>query len=79
MEQYLLRYNNTSFKAAAESPCGHGIIHDSITFSGLSPSASKLLMSEVPSAWVGRDDILTEFLVGFTIPSSVQDSSLIST
>jgi hypothetical protein len=47
IEQYLLHYNITSFIAAAESPCGHGMIHDSLTFSGLSPSALKVLMGEV--------------------------------
>ncbi|KAI2498581.1 hypothetical protein MHU86_15925 [Fragilaria crotonensis] len=79
IERYLLHYNRDSIKAAGESPCGHGVIHDSLTFSGLSPSASDLLMGEVPQEWAGRDDILMEFLAGFTIPSSVDTSGPIPT
>ncbi|KAI2502523.1 hypothetical protein MHU86_11955 [Fragilaria crotonensis] len=32
IEQHLLTYNRHSFRAASESPCGHGVIHDALTF-----------------------------------------------
>ena len=43
IERHLLHYNQGSFRAAAESPCGNGVIHDAITFSSLSPEATTLL------------------------------------
>ena len=36
IERHLLDYNRTHCRKAAESPCGHGVIHDALTFSGLS-------------------------------------------
>jgi hypothetical protein len=41
IEQHLLQYNRDAFRAAAKSPCGHGTIYESITFSSLSPTASE--------------------------------------
>jgi hypothetical protein len=33
IERYLLQYNKQSFRAASESPLGHGVLLDAITFS----------------------------------------------
>jgi hypothetical protein len=35
LERHLLDHNRESFRAVSASPCGHGLIHDSITFSSL--------------------------------------------
>ena len=32
MEQHLLSYNRESFRAAADSPLGNGLLYDAITF-----------------------------------------------
>lgn len=73
IEKHLLNYNRKSFRAASESPCGHGVVHDAITFSSLSHEALELLAGTVPSEWHGDDDILREFLASFTIPPTVTD------
>ena len=74
IETHLLLYNRDSFLAAAESPCGNGVIHDTITFSGLSPEATSLLSGDIPPEWYG-DNAATrsEFLASFTIPPSVRE------
>ncbi|KAI2500343.1 hypothetical protein MHU86_14151 [Fragilaria crotonensis] len=79
IEQHLLHYNRESFRAAAESPCGHGLIHDAITFSSLSDDASELLSGTVPPEWYGDDDTLREFLASFAIPAKVKDRGDLST
>jgi hypothetical protein len=79
IERHLLLYNREAFRAAAESPCGHGLIYNSITFTSLSPSAKQLLEGTVPPEWHGDDQILKEFLASFTIPDSVINSEPIST
>ena len=71
MERHLIHYNRESFRAAAESPCGNGVLFDALTFSSLSPASSDLLAGEFPSDWHGDDDIMREFLASFTIPPSV--------
>ncbi len=43
IEAQILKYISAAFRAAAKSPCGHGIIHDKLTFTSLSPSAQHLL------------------------------------
>ena len=43
IEKQILQYNRESFRAAASSPCGHGIIHDELTFTSLSPAAAQFL------------------------------------
>ena len=48
IENRLLQFNRASFRAAAESPCGHGVIHDALTFSSLSPAAEEMLKGSVP-------------------------------
>ena len=44
----LLKYNRNSFRAASKSPCGHGHIHDQLTFTSLSFEASELLSGTLP-------------------------------
>jgi hypothetical protein len=48
IDRHLLLYNRDSFRAAATSPCGHGVIHDALTFSSLSPESERLLEGLVP-------------------------------
>jgi hypothetical protein len=48
IEAQILKNNSAAFRAAAESPCGHGIIHDELTFTSLSHSAQHLLSGHVP-------------------------------
>lgn len=79
IEKHLLTYNREAFRAAAASPCGHGIIYNSITFTSLSPSAKELLAGFVPSEWHGDDQVLKEFLASFVIPETVLQSDLINT
>ena len=74
LEQHILQYNHESFRAAAESPCGHGVIHDALTFTSLSKEAEELLYGTVPSHWYGQDDMLKHFLASFAIPAHVQSS-----
>jgi hypothetical protein len=38
MEEHLVHFNREAFRAAASLPCGHGIIHDALTFTSLTPS-----------------------------------------
>lgn len=80
IETHCLLYIRDSFRAAAESPCGNGVIHDTITFSGLSPEATSLLSGIIPPEWYG-DNAATrsEFLAYFTIPPSVKEKGDIST
>lgn len=73
IDRHLLQYNRDSFRAAAASPCGHGIIHDALTFSSLSPDSEKLLEGIVPDEWCGRDNYLREFLASFVIPDHVRN------
>ena len=42
-ESHFLEFNRESFRAATESPCGHGVIHDALTFSSLSEESKELL------------------------------------
>ena len=71
LERHLLDCNRDSFRAASESPCGHGVNHDSITFSSLSPASVKSLAGKVPADWHNDNDELREFLGSFTVPDSV--------
>ena len=79
IEKHLLTYNRDSFRAAAESPCGHGPIYDAISFSSLSKPAEELLYGEVPEDWYGDNVRLKEFLASFAIPKEVQDAPEIPT
>ena len=78
MEQHLLSYNRESFRAAADSPLGNGLLYDAITFSGLSIPADDILSGNAPPEWSTDDLALREFLASFAIPPSVIDAGEIS-
>jgi len=71
IEAHLLSFNKEAFRAAAESPCGHGVIHDALQFTSLSPEAEDLLNGIIPSTWHGDNKLLKEFLASFKIPDTV--------
>jgi hypothetical protein len=79
IETHLLSYNREAFRAAAKSPCGHGIIYDAITYTSLSKESLQLLQGEVPREWHGNDMVLKEFLASFAIPTSVLNQQPINT
>ena len=79
VEQYLISYNRSSFRAAATSPCGTGQVLDDLTFSTLSPAGTNLLNGVFPQQWYGKDELLREFLASFAAPSSVRQSTMIPT
>ena len=79
IERHLLNYNQESFRAAASSPCGHGIIHDALTFTSLSSDSERLLRGEIPPEWNIDDIQLRELLASFTIPQHVRDQPPIQT
>ena len=79
LEDHLLQYNRESFRAAAESPCGRGVIFDALTFNSLSPAATALLEGIVPPEWHGDDLALKEFLASFCVPESVREQDPIDT
>jgi hypothetical protein len=68
----LLRFNRQHFRAAAASACGHGTIHDQLTFTSLSPAAKALLEGTIPPDWYGNEELLREFLTSFIIPDSTK-------
>ena len=69
MEDYLLRYNQRSFRAASISPCGHGPIYDDMTFTGISLSADQLLSGTIPPEWdTDHTPLLNDFLLSFARP-----------
>ncbi len=72
IDKNLLRLNRQHFRAAAASPCGHGTIHDQLTFTSLSPVAKALLEGTIPPDWYGNDELLREFLTSFIIPDSTK-------
>lgn len=71
IEKHILQYNRKSFRAAASSPCGHGLIYDSLTFTSLSPEAHQFLSGHIPPEWYGDDELLKEFLMSFMIPPHI--------
>ena len=51
----MLTCNREALRAAAESPCGHGVIHDALTFASLSPESEDLGgMPAKSSAKIGK-------------------------
>jgi hypothetical protein len=78
LERHVLNYNRDSFRAAAESPCGHGVIHDALTFSSLSPQSEALLSGILPPDINTSDNYLREFLASFAIPLHVKQKGEIS-
>ena len=76
IEAHLLTYNREAFRAASESPCGHGVIHDAITFSSLSPAADQMLQGSIPPEWHSDDPLILEFLASFSVPTTVQGTTI---
>ncbi|KAI2511593.1 hypothetical protein MHU86_2847 [Fragilaria crotonensis] len=79
IEHNLLRYNRNSFRAAAASPCGSGIIHTGLSFDSLSAESKDLLAGTIPPQWYGQDETLREFLTSFAIPDIVKKKPAIPT
>lgn len=79
IEEHLVHFNKEAFRAAATSPCGHGVIHDALTFTSLSSEAEALLYGEVPPEWYGNNTLLREFLASFQIPETVLSRDCIPT
>jgi hypothetical protein len=48
IENHLAQFNRVAFRAAAESPCGHGIIQDALSFTSLTKEAEDFLYGIVP-------------------------------
>ena len=71
MERHILQYNRDSFRAASESPCGHGIVHDALSYTSLSPESESILSGMVPPELSGDDVYLRELLASFAIPDRV--------
>ena len=77
IERQILRYNRESFRAASESPCGHGVIHDALTFTSLSPASEQLLAGNIPTEWgTDRNNYLREFLASFAIPDKARNNDI---
>ena len=79
IEKHLISYNRKSFRAAAESPCGHGIIYDALSFTSLTDSGRRFLEGHVPKHWYGDDKLLCEFLTSFATPPHIRNRPLIKT
>jgi hypothetical protein len=75
----LLKFNRNHFRAALISPCGHGKIHQQLTYTSLSPAAKALLQGTIPSDWYNDDQLLREFLLSFSIPDKLKNSAPIET
>lgn len=56
IDRHLLQYNRDSFRAASNSPFGHGVIHDALSFTSLSPESEALLAGNIPSHWSDHDN-----------------------
>ena len=48
IERHLLDYNRENFRKAAASPCGDGVIHDALTYSGFLAASDSILQGEIP-------------------------------
>ena len=72
MERHLRDYNREHFRKAADSPCGHSVIHDALTYSGLSEASDSILRGEILSEWNIEDGLLRSFLASFAIPANLK-------
>jgi hypothetical protein len=79
IEKHLLCYNRQSFRAAATSPCGHGIIYDALSFTSLTELGRRFLEGHIPQQWYGDDKLLHEFLISFMIPQHIRNRPTIKT
>jgi hypothetical protein len=73
MERHFLDYNREHFRKAAASPCGHGVIHDALTYSGLSEASDSILRGEIPPEWNVEDGLLRSFISSFALPENLKD------
>jgi len=73
MEEYHLSCNREHFRQAASSLCGHGVIHDALTYSGLSPAGDSSLQDEIPPEWATNDHLLHDFLASFVVLAKRRD------
>lgn len=72
IENYIQQFNRMSFRAASESPCGHGLLHDALTFTSLLPTVTAILEEgSWPLEWTRDKPLLGEFLASFVIPPAV--------
>jgi hypothetical protein len=78
IEEALLAYNQQSFRQAAESPLGSGVIYDSLKFSSLSKLGAELLTGHIPDTW-NVNDPMTAFLSSFAVPDAVKSAPPIKT
>ncbi|KAI2496031.1 hypothetical protein MHU86_18504 [Fragilaria crotonensis] len=78
IERHLLSFNREAFRAAAESPCGRGVIHDALLQTSLSSEVETCLEGEIPDSWDIDNQLLREFLASFHIPSSVLETGPIN-
>ena len=70
IERHLLAYNQESFRAAGHSsPCGYGVVLDSITFTTMSEEAQAFMDGLIPHAWHEDNSLLKEFLSSFFAPT----------
>jgi hypothetical protein len=79
IEHHLLAYNKKSFRAASTSPCGHGILLDSLTFTTASPAGRQFMQGILPPTWYSDNDLLREFLGSFFAPAITTNNEPIST
>ena len=75
----LLKFNRNHFRAASISPCGHGLIHQQLTFNSLSPEAQAVLDGNIPQEWHEDNPLLREFLLSFSIPDQIKKVKPIKT
>ncbi len=76
--KHLLKFNREAFRAAAELPCGSGVIHDALSFSSITDEAAACLQGSTPASWYGDNNSLREFLASFQIPATVTESGPIN-
>jgi hypothetical protein len=79
IEEVLLAYNHESFRKAAESPLGSGLMFDNLKFSILSTAGSEILSGQAPPSWDVKDPRLVAFLTSFAIPDNVKNAPPIQT
>ena len=73
MGKHIQQFNRQSFRVASESPCQHGLLHDALTFTSLSPSSLEILeKSQWPEERPADRPLLGEFLALFAIPDNVK-------
>lgn len=75
----LLKFIRQRFRAASISLCGHGTIHQKLTYSSFASAAKALLKGKIQPAWYKDTPLLREFLPSFSIPDKLKDTKPINT